>query len=444
MIVSSVTQGVISYLPLMTESSFLKDPYTRDTIFSLLAGIKAHNSQMIVGNPGLGKSALVRMLSREMLHTDVITIIGSQKEPQDITGFPRMVDQPLLDGSKISLTKYAIPEWEYTILKKKTITLFLDEYSNSTPPVQASMLQILNEREFPDGMRVPDETVILGAMNPVETAADGYELGLPVSNRLKFIPWEPSFESWSSGLLSNWGHADDIGADEMYWRRKIITFLDGNRDLVYKLPEKNPKGDPNVVYRLNGSPAENDIFKKAYPTNRSWTNLAAELPYCKYPGSSGNKYAPSLMSKSANGLVGYEAARSFMEFLASSQSSMPSPDAALKNPSSIPFGSLGFNELGKLYESCLILVSEQAASAPSATVTDLSRRLYELTRAFIENGQSSVFTMQHSQAVKTMRTLPNGKESVRELDKMVSTSNVGEMISGWNHDDPSKQATDVI
>jgi energy-coupling factor transporter ATP-binding protein EcfA2 len=421
----------------MPDNSFLKDPYTRDTIFSLMAGIKAHNSQMIVGNPGLGKSALVKMLAREMLHADMITIIGSQKEPQDITGFPRMVDKPLTAGNKISITKYAIPEWEFIILTRKVVLLFLDEFSNSTPPVQAAMLQILNEREFPDGMKVPKETVIIGAMNPVETAADGYELGLPVSNRLKFIPWEPSFESWASGMLSNWGHPGDISADEMYWRKKIVAFLNKNRKLVYKLPEKNQKSDPNIVYRLNDSPAENDIFKKAYPTNRSWTNLAKELPYCRY-SEGGGKYAPSLISKSANGLVGYEAAKSFMEFLSVSQTNIPTPEQALSHPESIPYKSLDFNELGKLYENCITYAGKNGDRA--------IKRLFMLTEQYIKNGQSGMYTMQHAPAVKVMRMIPEGKEAVRKLDKMVSSSNVGEILSGWGdrNNDVTSQATDII
>lgn len=417
-------------------NSILKDPYTRDTIVSLMAGIKAHNSQMIVGNPGLGKSALVSALAKDVLRAKMITIIGSQKEPQDVTGFPRLVDKPLTDGSKISVTKYAIPEWEFMILLEKKIVLFLDEFSNSTPAVQAAMLQILNEREFPDGHKLPDETIIIGAMNPVETAADGYELGLPVTNRLKFIPWEPSFESWSTGLLSNWGHLDTISADEMWWRRKIVDFLRKNMRLLYKLPDKKSKIDPNAVYRLNGSPAENDIFKMAYPSNRSWTNLASELPYCKLPGHNG--YDPSLISKSANGIVGYEAARSFIEYLDSSQSNVPTPKSALSDPSTIPFGSLDFNQLGTLYENCIVYAGKSGDER-------VLKALINLTKMFITNGKGSIYTMQHAKAVQVMRSLPGSKELVSGLDKMASSNDIGEMISGWKRSgSTSDQLTDVI
>ena len=234
------------------------DSYTRETVGSIIAGINAKNSQMLVGNPGLGKSALVGMVA-EMLEYKMITIIGSQKEPQDVTGFPRLVEKPLPDGGTVSVTEYAIPYWEFAILREKKVVLFLDEFSNSTPAVQAAMLQILNEREFPDGSKLPNATVIIGAMNPVETAADGYELGLPVTNRLKFIPWEPSFETWAQGLVTNWGQPDKINKDVLYWRKMVVEFLKRNPSLLYKLPEKNQGKDPGTVYGFNDSPDRKSV-----------------------------------------------------------------------------------------------------------------------------------------------------------------------------------------
>ena len=71
-----------------TERYKRMDRYTRLVIDSLIAGIKAHQSQMLVANPGTGKSALVYDLAKNFLGYDVITIVGSQKEPTDITRLP--------------------------------------------------------------------------------------------------------------------------------------------------------------------------------------------------------------------------------------------------------------------------------------------------------------------------------------------------------------------
>jgi hypothetical protein len=344
----------------------IKDAYTTETLYSIIAGVKAGLSQMIVGNPGLGKSALVNSLLDLKLFEGykIITIIGSQKEPTDITGFPRLVDKPLTNGESISVTEYAVQSWQFEIMKYKKIILFLDEFSNSNPAVQASMLQMLNEHEFPNGMKMPPETIIIGAMNPVETAADGYELSPPVANRLKFLPWEPPFESWANGLLDNWGHPNRIDEEEMKWRHRIVDFLRINPSLVYKLPSQrknNGKGDtnPGFVYQFNDSAAETDIYKSAYPSNRSWTNFAKELPFCFVKSKQGGgDYNNDLILKSGNGIIGYEAANLFVKYINAKERDLPPVKDIIANPRIIQWGKINPNSALQIIKEVRDMISK--------------------------------------------------------------------------------------
>lgn len=329
------------------------DDYTKNILYSLMAGINARQSQMLVGNPGLGKSALVRNLAENMLKCNLVTIIGSQSEPTDITGFPRLVEHTMTDGTRVSITEYALPWWQFKILQEKKIVLFLDEFSNSTPAVQAAMLMILNEREFANGMKIPDETVIIGAMNPVATAADGNELSLPVVNRLKFLPWEPSYDTWSRGLVTNWGHPERVSKEEMYWRKEVIAFLNTRPDLLYKLPDHLEEDDPSSMYGLT-TDAEKDIYNSAYPSNRSWTNLAKTLAYCR-----GNETVENL---SANGIVGYEAATAFFEFVRNGKK-LPDVRDVLADPSIVPWDRIDMNSAQTLISGAVKLAGDDAKYA---------------------------------------------------------------------------------
>lgn len=403
------------------------DPYTRTMIMSMLAGIKAHNSQMLVGNPGLGKSAVVGMLARKVLRYDMITIIGSQKEPQDVTGFPRQSSFNLPDGKQVPVTEYSMQLWQFQILRKKKIVLFLDEFSNSTPAVQASMLTILNEREFPDGSKVPDETVIIGAMNPVETAADGYELGLPVTNRLKFIPWEPDFETWSAGLLSNWGDPSGKTPEVMYWRKVVVAFLRKNPDLLYKLPTKDMyeqtitdargsgKADPAAVYGFEGSPAQADIYKMAYPSNRSWTNFAEELGYC------GNN--SSLMRLAGNGIVGYEACSKFMSFVRGIGNKRPSIEAAMANPAKINWGVLDANDVMTLFTQAVQWAESKGRDKNAANA--LAAFMLSGAAAGKESYGSAVM----DRALSIIRHADNGAQLSKEI--RLKYSAVGQLLGGY-------------
>lgn len=313
----------------------MSDTDMERVIKAIKAGISAHLSIMLDGNPGQGKSQLIRSIA-DSLGYELITLIGSQKDSTDITGFPVKTDVVDSEGNHHIVGDYAIQKWQYIIMSKKRVMLFLDEFSNSPPPVQASMLALLNEREFPNGDRMPDETVVIGAMNPVETAANGFQLGLPVSNRLLLIPWEPSLNAWVEGFLTNWGNP--LTKSETRWRKYIADFLMRNPDMIYKLPDTKMEHDP-TVYGAETIP-EKDIYTLAYPTNRSWTNLAKILPFCANEKGIVKK---SILTKVSQGLIGYEASVKFMGYiddLSKRKKTIPPIAEIISNPSIVDWTSL--------------------------------------------------------------------------------------------------------
>lgn len=306
------------------------------TLNVIKAGINARQSVMLVGDPGKGKSAVVRRLAQEMGY-DLITIVGSQRDATDITGFPRI--ENIVDnntGKHYQVQSYAIPNWQWRIMTEKKIVLFLDEYSNSNPAVQASMLCLLNEREFANGDKMPDETVIIGAMNPVSSSANGFELSLPTCNRLMFVAWEPSDKEWLDGLVNNWGHPNDITKAELGWRQRIARFLTENPELIYKLPTKTQEMRPVGI--ASSETAKLDIAAKAYPTNRSWTNLAKVIPFCR---NNKGGISTSLIEQAAFGIVGNEATIRFIDFLeknyrgGNANTALPQPQQIIDNPSCV-------------------------------------------------------------------------------------------------------------
>lgn len=302
------------------------------TMNVIRAGVNARQSVMLVGDPGKGKSAVVRSLAKEMGY-GMITIVGSQRDATDITGFPRIesvVDKST--GRQCQVQSYAMPNWQWRIMTEKRIVLFLDEYSNSNPAVQASMLCLLNEREFANGDRMPDETVIIGAMNPVSSAANGFELSLPTCNRLMFVAWEPSDREWLDGLVDNWGHPEAIPKAELGWRKRIARFLTENPELIYKLPVKTQETRPVGI--ASSETAKLDIAAKAYPTNRSWTNLAKVIPFCR---NADGAMSTRLIEQAAFGIVGNEATIRFIDFLernyrGNGSAPMPKPQQMIDDP----------------------------------------------------------------------------------------------------------------
>lgn len=339
---------------------------TEKTLNSIKAGIMARQSVMLVGDPGKGKSAVVHMLAEEMGY-DVITIIGSQRDATDITGFPH-IETVNLDGNSYEVQSYAVPNWQFRIMKEKKIFLFLDEFSNSNPAVQASMLCLLNEREFANGDKLPEETVIIGAMNPVSSAANGFELTPPTCNRLMFIPWEPSDASWLEGLVSNWGHPERISAQELKWRRIIAKFLMNNSMLIYKMPSDKEKTIKPIGI-ADSETAKLDIVSKAYPSNRSWTNLAKTIPYCR---NSEGKISNRIIEEVAFGMVGMEATIRFMDYIKENYSGgsqnnvkLPSLEEALATPSCVDWRKINQSQSMQFFSNLIHSAEQNNAIIPS-------------------------------------------------------------------------------
>lgn len=166
------------------------------TMVSLRATVEARKPCMLVGAPGVGKTATIRAMAESMGY-ELITLLGSQMDPTDITGLPKgeVIAQDE-EGKDIWGTVYLSPWWQVKILQKKKVMLFLDEFSNTSSAVRASMLTMLQNREFPNGTVMPDETIVLGAMNPTEQASDGWELDKPTTNRITFLVWRSLNEDW--------------------------------------------------------------------------------------------------------------------------------------------------------------------------------------------------------------------------------------------------------
>ncbi|MFL0176995.1 tyrosine-type recombinase/integrase [Mycobacterium sp. SMC-13] len=86
------------------------------TVTVIDAAARAHVGVILWGQPGLGKSAVVRALAA----ADAVpmeTLIGSQREPVDIAGWPMVED---------GVVRLAIPDWTKALVEANGGYLFLD------------------------------------------------------------------------------------------------------------------------------------------------------------------------------------------------------------------------------------------------------------------------------------------------------------------------------
>lgn len=273
---------------------------------ALVTAMTARVPVMLVGDPGTSKTAIINSIARDMGY-DLFTLILSRMDPQDISGFPTKGVYVHNDGNSTSpVTEYAPQIWQKKILEVKKAIIFIDEFSNAHPSVQASFLSFIQDRQFPNGEFFPDEAIIVGAMNPTDSAADGYELAPASTNRMVFIPWNPSRDDWYVGMMNSWGK--EISDNERKWRELIVRFIKDNPGRLHKMNTQDI-GSGEVYNGLNSNDSSSmTVAKSAWPSRRSWDNVAKILGKIE-------KSDPALEDYILEGTVGYSTANAFRGWL---------------------------------------------------------------------------------------------------------------------------------
>lgn len=308
--------------------------------------VKARVPSMMIGAPGTGKSAVIRALG-ERLGYRVIILVGSQMDSTDFAGMPqgRQLGETK-SGEKIYGTINLSPIWQVRILKERKVILFLDEYSNTPPAIRAGFLTLIQDRVFPNGQTVPDETVIVGGMNPPDEAADGFQMDLPTKNRFFHIAWNPPFEEWFEGMVNNWGKK--TSPEELMWKQKIVRFLRDNQHYVHEQPDDDDPGQTNVFAR---TASEKEVNASAWPSRRSWDNVSKALAVASD--------SPAMQKKIVDGLVGFKAGAGLLDWLR--KNDVISPQSVIDDPTSVNWKTLSIDDSNLLFRSILNLASEDNA-----------------------------------------------------------------------------------
>lgn len=251
---------------------------------AMLAMMIAKIPVMLVGAPGTTKTATIRALA-ERLGYVLITIVPSRMDPQDLSGFPTRGDYQITENGVTRtepITEYAPQIWQKQIMEKKRVILFLDEFSNAHPSVRASLLSFIQDRQFPNGEYFPSETILVGAMNPTDSAADGYELDKATTNRIGMISWNPDNDKWLKGMVDNWGRGARSDG-EKHWRSLIVKFLNDSRGFIHR--ENDAQINTGEAYgNFDVSNAsDRTVIEGAWASRRSWDNLSFALAHVEDP-----------------------------------------------------------------------------------------------------------------------------------------------------------------
>ena len=188
------------------------------------------------GKPGWGKTAFLRNLARTT-GSVLIEISIPAHDPTDIGGMP-MLDK------ESRVFRFAFPEWVETIRDAekdgKRSILFLDEYSNATPPLRAASLKIFSEGKI-GSYTLPAACWRVCAANALEDSANGFELSLAEKGRFAFVDMPMSAADFINNFPEYWGNPPVApGLSEEKWktlgRIPVAAILAQKPEILYMEP----------------------------------------------------------------------------------------------------------------------------------------------------------------------------------------------------------------
>ena len=150
---------------------------------AILACVEAQITPLIVGPPGLGKTALIRAVAAEA-KLPCHELLASNCDAVDIAGLPFVVNGEL---------KRALITQIKSCVDRPGI-LFLDELTSVPPSVQAPLMRLLLEHVAGNDRLHPGSCVV-GAANRPEECPGGIEMSAASVNRvIKLVDYMPTLD----------------------------------------------------------------------------------------------------------------------------------------------------------------------------------------------------------------------------------------------------------
>lgn len=172
------------------------------------------------GEPGVGKSSLLKMLAARNANRQYIYMDGPLLDLGDVSGVPRVES---ING--VDVTKFA-PNAMMGFHLDKPVTLMIDEFGKMMRPVQNMFLRVLLEKKLnADSMH--EGSAVFGTTN-MTTDGLGDNLLAHVRNRVSFVTVrKPTQNEWLLWAANN-NIAPEVAAFAKFFGQIFESYLDGD------------------------------------------------------------------------------------------------------------------------------------------------------------------------------------------------------------------------
>jgi hypothetical protein len=177
--------------------------------------IDARRPFFMYGQPGVGKSDIVRQVFEELGFDTLIDERFATKDNVDVHGLPK------IEGNR---TVWTMPDfWPDPAIHGETGILFLDELTSAPRPIQATLYQIVLDRKL-GREKLPDGWHVVAAGNRVEDRAIVHEMSTALRGRFIHADFDVDNDEWHA-----WAVAHDIAPEVISfvkWQPNLLAAFD--------------------------------------------------------------------------------------------------------------------------------------------------------------------------------------------------------------------------
>ena len=164
--------------------------------FYIVAQARSGAVPVASGLPGSAKTESVGAFTKELsrktnIDWDFHPLNLSTQMPEDAGGTPTF-GEVKIEGVTHRCIVPLLQEAHVKAIHSPTV-VFLDEINQCSPQVMAANQELWFNNP-------PENSIVLGAMNPAEIATDGFEFPPAVVNRLCLLDWEFDHDGWLEGM----------------------------------------------------------------------------------------------------------------------------------------------------------------------------------------------------------------------------------------------------
>ena len=222
----------------------------KDTLISAELVLETGEVPLIIGESGIGKTALAKKLSNKN-NFKLVVIDGNLLKEGEIGGLPTIESYKSIDSNgnfqEKKATIYAVhtklKEIDEEILNGNKVLLFIDEINRCEHTVQQELMNLILNREI-NGYKLHNDVKILAAMNPSNKYGEDFDyqvvdMDAAQENRFVWLNMENDYIDWISWAI-------EFGIET-----EVIEFISTFPEYLQKINEEDVRATPRSYERIS-------------------------------------------------------------------------------------------------------------------------------------------------------------------------------------------------